>query len=247
MITFVKDNKPENVLYHLKRDEIVLLDNISEGGFKNLCRDLGILNQRYGEFYQVVDTGQDYKTTNIPISQTREDTGVHTDSSAKNYNPQYVSLFCASQGETGGESYFVDMRALFFDLKNENIALLNYLTGDFYRDVVTPGTENNLENIKLNKFPIIKFKEDKLVEFRYMRYWIERAYKKLELEEELDSKNLDELDSYLISEKYKSRIQLKNNQAVIFNNSFYPHGRTSYQENQFLKRRFIRVWFDALF
>jgi alpha-ketoglutarate-dependent taurine dioxygenase len=235
-----------SVLETLKNEEIVLLNNISEDAFKNLCREIGILNNRYGEFYNVVDTGQNYRTSNIPISQTREDTGVHTDSSAISYHPKYLSLFCVSPSESGGESYFVDMREVFFDISEHDPLLLEYLRQDFYRDVVTPGKENNLENIRANKFPIIKWSEDHLVEFRYMRYWIERGYQKLGQSHELEMSFLDRLDFYLENDKYRYQVRLAENQAIIFNNSYFPHGRTQYIEGLEQKRKFIRVWFDEI-
>ncbi len=253
-IPTLKSFSKQDVLQAIKNDEIVLISEISEHEFKILCREIGDLNDRYGEFYDVVDTGEDYKTTNIPISQTREDTGVHTDSSARDYCPEYLSLFCANQGAFGGESYFVDMRSVFNDLKKYRPELLKYLSQDFYRDVVTPGAENNLENVRRNKFPIIRHDDSGLLEFRYMRYWIERAYKKLSLEHDLDSAHLDLLDSgqldlldsYLMNDKYRSTFMLKNNQAVIFKNSYFPHGRTKYEENKLNRRRLIRVWFDRM-
>ena len=245
-IPALKSFSKQEVLKALKKHEIVLIREISEHEFKTLCREIGALNDRYGEFYNVVDTGEDYKITNIPISQTREDTGVHTDSSAKDCSPEYLSLFCATQGSKGGESYFVDMRSVFIDLRKHEPTLLKYLACDFYRDVVTPGTENNLENVRRNKFPIIRYNDSELLEFRFMRYWIERAYKKLSLEHELDSTQFDLLDSYLMNDKYRSAFMLENNQAIIFKNSFFPHGRTKYEENNSNKRRLIRVWFDQM-
>ena len=214
--------------------------------FRKLCSELGGLNNRYDKFYEVVDSGENYQTTNIPISQTREDTKVHTDSSAKDYNPLYVSLFCVNQGVEGGESYFVDMRSIYDELKLNHKETIDYLSQDFYRDVITPGRENNLENIRQNKFPIIRFNHENLIEFRYMRYWIERAYQKLGCQDELESAHLDTLDSYLESEKYLQRIKLTTNQAIIFNNSYFPHGRDSYIDSPNKKRKMIRVWFNHI-
>ena len=241
-----KSNFDDELKSILKENEIVIIQQVDFENYKNLCRRIGKLNDRYGEFYEVVDSGQDYKLTNIPISQTKEDTGVHTDSSAKVFNPSYISLFCHSQGTEGGESYFVDMRSIFSQIKLHDPDLLDYLTNNFYRDVITPGDENNIQNIKLNKFPILTYQDDKLISFRYMRYWIERAYLKLNCRNELNVKMLDRLDCYLYDGKFRYQTKLEVNCAVFFNNNFYPHGRTQYIENPNFRRKLTRVWFEKI-
>ena len=230
----------------LQKNEFILIKNLDFENYQKTCRSLGKLNDRYGEFYEVIDSGIDYKSTNIPISQTREDTGVHTDSSAKVFNPNYVSLFCHNQGMAGGDSYFVDMRLVFEIMRKNDSGLIEYLCRDFYRDVITPGDINNIENIKKNKFPIIKIMDGHLSQFRYMRYWIERAYEKLNVQNELDKKMLDRLDEYLIDSQFRFQFKLNCHEAVIFNNNYFPHGRTQYLEDPINKRRLTRVWFESI-
>ena len=52
-----------------------------------ILRQLGQLNGRYGQLFDVVDQGVDHTTTNAPISKTKAATGMHTDSSDARYNP----------------------------------------------------------------------------------------------------------------------------------------------------------------
>ena len=48
----------------------------------------------YGRLYEVLDTGRSYRDEPIPVSKTRESTGVHTDSSNRAVCPRYIGLLC---------------------------------------------------------------------------------------------------------------------------------------------------------
>ena len=58
--------------------------------------------------------------------------------------------------------------------------LVPYLYEPLARDVITPGEINSQEAIQNNNFPLFSTDSQGLV-FRYMRYWIEVAYSKLEI------------------------------------------------------------------
>ena len=65
---------------------------------------LGEVVETYRRLYDVMDQGQSYKTSAIPVSQTRESTGMHTDSSRKDNCPDYVGLLCQTPARSGGGS-----------------------------------------------------------------------------------------------------------------------------------------------
>ncbi|MGV2389786.1 MAG UNVERIFIED_CONTAM: TauD/TfdA family dioxygenase [Microcystis novacekii LVE1205-3] len=67
-----------------------------------ISRIFGLLNQRYGYFFDVIDRGMDYTKEAIPVSMTNAETGYHTDSTAKNYFPDIVGLLCLASADEGG-------------------------------------------------------------------------------------------------------------------------------------------------
>jgi hypothetical protein len=145
--------------------------------YRNLCNKLGTLNNRYGELYDVKDYGGNYKDSNIPVSQTHDTTGFHSDSSAIDYFPFYLVLLCIRPAISGGDSLLVNASNFLNSVKVEQ---KNLLKVPVIRDIITPGKEYSLENLLKNKFPILN-EDGPFTIFRYMRYWIERGHQKADI------------------------------------------------------------------
>ena len=156
-----------------------------------VSRIFGSLNDRYGYFFDVIDRGMDYTKEAIPVSMTNAETGYHTDSTAKNYFPDIVGLLCLAAADEGGNSLVVNAANMYQYFLQHYIQLVPFLYEPLMRDIITPGDVKSKENIQNNNFSLFSADSQGLV-FRYMRYWIEAAYTKLEIEEpEAIRKTLD--------------------------------------------------------
>ena len=142
-----------------------------------ISRGLGVINNRYGYFFDVKDYGLDHTKLAIPVSKTRAATGFHTDSTAVSYFPDVVGLLCLHQSEYGGESVISNAANLYSIIETSHPEHLPVLTQSVPRDVITPGTQQNREAILNNQFPVFN-KDGENITFRYMRYWIETGFAK---------------------------------------------------------------------
>jgi alpha-ketoglutarate-dependent taurine dioxygenase len=215
--------------------------------YEKICLLLGRLNTRYGAFYDVKDYGGDYRESRIPVSQTHDTTGFHTDSSALNYYPKYVGLLCIRPALSGGESLLanaLDFLEYAERLMPECSALLKI---PVIRDIVTPGTEFSMDNLRANRFPVLN-DENEIPVFRYMRYWIERGHEKAETPlPEAYIEALNELDKFLNKPENQFRYSMEAGDMLIFNNTILLHNRTAFtnppESNK--ERLMVRTWIDA--
>lgn len=114
---------------------------------------IGEVDTTYGALYDVTDSGGSYRLQAIPVSQTHASTSVHTDSSRRETHPRWVGLACIRQAPLGGGSRLVSVVAVHDQLAQVHPALLQRLKGSFHRDLITPGSCNDLAGIKANRFP----------------------------------------------------------------------------------------------
>ena len=211
--------------------------------YRTLCSQLGTLNNRYGELYDVKDYGGNYKDSNIPVSQTHDTTGFHTDSSAIDYFPIYAGLLCIRPAISGGDSLLVNASNFLSSVSLEN---KNLLKVPVIRDIITPGKEFTLENLLKNRFPILN-EDGPFPIFRYMRYWIERGHQKAGIplsKEYIDV--LNEFDSYLENSQNQFDYSLESGDILLFNNTFLLHNRTAFinSEIEGQERLLVRTWID---
>ena len=212
------------------------------------ARAIGNLNQRYGTFYDVKDHGLDHTKSTIPISKTRACSGFHTDSSALQYSPEVVGLMCLQPGIQGGECLLANAADLYCWLREHHRECLPPLSRPVKRDVITPGTPQNEEEIHKNEFPIIEF-DDKGLNFRYMRYWITTAYQKLNipLPDGLNQA-MDCIDHYLETSDDIFSMKLSRGEMLFLNNRYLCHSRTAFTDgsNTSRKRTLVRTWIDSV-
>ncbi|MDA8967700.1 TauD/TfdA family dioxygenase [bacterium] len=216
--------------------------------YAGISRSLGQLNTRYGEFFDVMDRGLDHTKQTVPVSKTRASTGFHTDSSAANYCPAVVGLLCLQPAQSGGESLLGNAANLYSWLAKNYPRSLAALTRPIHRDVITPGTEHDSDAIRNNAFPIFSRTENS-VQFRYMRYWIETAYKKLN--EPLPgglTRAMNLIDSYLFDTTNTYSRMLNRGEILFVNNHHLCHSRTAFVDSpeQDQKRILVRTWIDNI-
>ncbi len=91
--------------------------------------ELGRTIATYGRLYDVIDTGASYTDKSVPMSQTRESTGMHTDSSGKNVCPRVIGPLCIRAAPRGGDSRVVSAAEVHERLRGRSPALLERLYG----------------------------------------------------------------------------------------------------------------------
>ena len=195
----------------------------------------------YGRLYDVRDTGVSYQSAPVPVSLTREATGIHTDSSAKSVLPRWVSLACVRQAEEGGTSRLVSAAWVHEQLRAKSPGLLALLYNDFIRDIVTPGGQRDVEKVAANRFPI--FSNLSGLCFRYMRFWIERGHARCG--EPLDADTLaalDALDAALTAPETALTFRMKPGDMLFIDNTTLAHDRDAYRDAPNGGRLMVRMW-----
>jgi len=204
---------------------------------------IGRLNDRYGYFFDVIDHGLDYTKEAIPVSKTNAETGFHTDSTAHNYFPDVVGLLCLHAAPSGGDSLVVNASNLYYDLLQNKPEWKAIMHQPIFRDVITPGAEQSLQQIRENAFPLFQVNENTFV-FRYMRYWITSAYQKLQVEFPTGLEDLlNYIDAYFADSNNVLQFRMNRGDAVFVNNRFLCHNRTKFQDG-INPRRLVRTWIN---
>lgn len=209
-------------------------------------KKLGTIIESYGKIYEVIDQGKSYKSESIPVSQTNSATSYHTDSTKIDVIPNFVGLLCVQEAKSGGESLISSAVNAYEYIKQHNPNALEFLHKDLVRDIITPGSTNNLTELKKNKFPIFSV-DYALQSFtcRYMRYWIEVG--NLKLGKPLDKnelKVLDYLDGVLSSPQHVIKLLMKPGNLIWVNNRTICHNRTKYTSFPDKPRKLLRMWIN---
>jgi hypothetical protein len=209
-------------------------------------KGIGNLNTSYGNLFDVVDQGMDHKKKAIPVSKTRAETSFHTDSTAKNYLPDIVGLLCISPAYSGGDSLIGSATQLYYHLKRDHPDLLSELKKPIIRDVITPGTDQNIDQILGNSFPVFE-ENNGSITFRYMRFWIESAHSKTgkELPNKL-KEAMNEIDRFFNTAENILQFQLNAGDMLYINNRFLCHNRTAFEDRPDLniRRKLVRTWIN---
>jgi hypothetical protein len=214
--------------------------------YLTLCGEFGDTLESYGKLYDVVDRGVSYTSQRVPVSQTRESTGFHTDSSALGTMPDVVGLLCLRSAMWGGHSQVVSAAKVHERLLATKPELLSRLYEDYVRDIVTPGTEDTRAALIANRIPIYSAGRFwKGLTFRYMRYWIETGQEKAgqPLGPE-QVRALDALDGLLADPALAVEFDLHEGDIFLVNNHLIAHGRTEYEDadGSTRRRHLVRLW-----
>jgi hypothetical protein len=205
---------------------------------------IGEADTTYGALYDVTDSGGSYRQQAIPVSQTHASTSVHTDSYRRETHPRWVGLACLRQAPQGGGSRLVSVVAVHDQLAQTHPALLQLLKGSFHRDLVTPGSRNDLAGIQANRFPVFSDASDGPT-LRYMRYWIETGHQRIgQPLEPLDRDAFDALDAALNDPQLRHDFALAPGDLLFIDNHKVAHDRESYQDDPSAPRLMVRLWLN---
>jgi alpha-ketoglutarate-dependent taurine dioxygenase len=206
--------------------------------------EVGEALSHYGRLFDVKDRGEDYRTSAVPVSMTRESTSYHTDSSARDVLPDHVALLCLQSALKGGESLVSSAISAHDALSASAPDCLALLYRDYYRDVVTPGTERNFDRIRENRFPVYRYEPSRgTVTFRYMRYWIERAHALLDQPLPGDViAAFDRLDAALDAPRLVLSFTMRRGEMVWIDNRNLAHNRSAFVDAPGAPRTLVRMW-----
>ncbi|WP_444942313.1 TauD/TfdA family dioxygenase [Microbulbifer sp. ZKSA004] len=212
--------------------------------FLKLSLAMGNTIDTYGRLYGILDTGKDYTSEAIPVSQTNAPTGVHTDSSQRTVQPKILGLCCLTPAVEGGKSKIVSAAQVHENLRKTAPQKLEILYNNYIRDLVTPGSNKNIKSILENCFPIFEYSNEKL-SIRYMRYWIEKGHQRVNqpLSKEV-LKALDILDKELNSAENTLSFYMNSGDMVFVDNTKVLHDRDGFIDTPDQKRVYTRVWID---
>lgn len=204
---------------------------------------LGPTIDTYGRLYDVKDTGVSYKDKPVPVSQTKESTGMHTDSSGKHVRPGVIGLACVRQAPKGGGSRIVSAAQAHEVLRAKHPQLLERLYGTFVRDVVTPGSDRDLSHVAANRFPVFSY-EGRMA-MRYMRYWIEKGHARVgEPLAPHDLEAFDALDEALEDAAHVLAFRMAPGDLLFIDNTTTAHDRDAYEDDPASPRLMLRLWLD---
>jgi hypothetical protein len=207
-------------------------------------RCIGELDTTYGALYDVTDLGGSYREQAIPVSQTHASTSAHTDSSRRETHPRWVGLACIRAAPVGGGSRLVSVVAVHDQLAQSHPALLQRLKRFFHRDLVTPGSCNDLAGIKANRFPIFSDASDGPT-LRYMRYWIEKGHQRIgQPLVSLDLEAFDALDAALNDPQLRYDFAMAPGDLLFIDNHKVAHDRDAYQDDPHAPRLMVRLWLN---
>ncbi len=211
--------------------------------FLALGLELGAPIGAYGRIYDVCDRGESYREQAIPVSMTREATGMHTDSSNRSIWPAFVGLACLRPARLGGESRVCSGPRIFLEAQQRDPELTALLCEDFYRDIVTPGAAPDLTHRRNNRFPVFFPGHGAPTRIRYMRYWIERGHEKLgQALTPRQTAALDLLDSLLENPAHTMSFELRTGDLLFLNNRSLLHDRRAYTDDPDTPRHLLRLW-----
>jgi alpha-ketoglutarate-dependent taurine dioxygenase len=211
--------------------------------FLKIGLELGATIDTYGRLYDVTDSGESYRDKPIPVSQTRESTGMHTDSSNRDTHPRIIGLGCVRQAKQGGKSRVVSAAHVHELMREQAPALLEMLYGDFVRDLVTPNSRRDLARLAANCFPIFSYDHKPVI--RYMRYWIEKGHERLGEPLSIDViRAFDCLDTLLADPKNILFFRMEPGDLLFIDNTTILHDRDAYVDDQDAPRLLLRLWLD---
>lgn len=198
----------------------------------------------YGRLYHVHDAGVSYQTQAVPVSQTRDTTGMHTDSSLRLSCPERIGLLCLQPATQGGQSQVVSALRVHEDLRLHAPHSLARLYRPFIRDIVTPQTDRSPQAVAANAFPIFEWHEKAQLRFRYMRYWIERGHERCQQALSADDvAALDALDAALHHADNVYRFRLSCGDMLFIDNTRVAHDRTAFEDHPaYPPRSMVRLW-----
>jgi alpha-ketoglutarate-dependent taurine dioxygenase len=196
--------------------------------------------------YSVRDEGysldRDFGKAGVRTSKTTSAFGFHTDSPSRmaGHTPDVLGLLVLQTARQGGESIFVDGRAVYETMKAERPAHWERLCQPFAVDrraELPPGEAPYMS------VPVFGFEPEFRV--RYVRLYIEKGAELAGVPlTDFEREALDVFEE--ICERLAVRMELQKGDIQFLNNVTHLHGRTAYEDfpEPERKRHYLRIWVE---
>jgi len=221
----------------------------SPGLYMGLASGLGrvVPQTRSGTMiYSVRDEGyqlsRDFGKAGVRTSKTTSAFGFHTDSPSRlaGHTPDLLGLLVLQTAKSGGESVFVDGRAVYRTLAEERPDYLQRLCQPFYVDrrAELPAGEDAF-------LPVPVFVTEPAFRVRYLRLYIEKGHELAGVRLSVDElAALDYFDE--VCGRLAVSMELLRGDVQFLNNVTHLHGRSSYEDypEPERKRHYLRIWVE---
>ena len=179
------------------------------------------------------------KLEKLRYHQTNIGGSIHSDGPQLESPPKYLMLACLKQAKRGGYSIITYANKVYDFLKKKKPNYLKTLKKNFLME----RRGFNYPNENIFEKPIFE-KKKSFFRFRYLREYIEAAYKikKIKLAPgKIEALNF--LDKLMQSNRFQKKIKLNQGDLIILNNNILSHGRTKFDLNSGDDQRtLVRVW-----
>jgi len=209
-----------------------------------LLHHLGEINGRYGKLFDVQDRGVDHQAQSAPISEAKAGTGMRTDSSDAQYNPDLVAFLCLQPGLYGGRMMLANAPAMLGRLRQARPELESVARQAWPCHLDAPNLQSEGKAATNNAIPMFSEDPSGFV-FRYMRSRTERAMAKLGQRVPTDLMRLfDFIDADM--ESHAIRFALHRGEMLFVNNRTTVHGRKALDHGPGMAHRcLVRAWVDG--
>ena len=179
------------------------------------------------------------KLEKLRYHQTNIGGSIHSDGPQLKSPPKYLLMACSKEANRGGHSIIAHSKKIYDFLKKEKPSYLKILKKKFL--IERRGFD--YPNGNIFEKPIFEKKKN-FFRFRYLREYIETAYKIKKIKLEANRiKALNFLDKLIQSNRFQKKFKLNQGDVIILNNNFLAHGRTGFPLNLNRKQRtIIRIW-----
>ena len=178
------------------------------------------------------------KNINLRYHQTNKGGYIHSDGPQLLNPPNYVLMACMQKASRGGYSILSSIKKVLLELKKNDKKTLSVLKKKFLfekRGFYFKGQK------KIFKKPIFEI-YNREFKFRYLRDYINEAYKIKSINLQKSQKNaLDKLDKLLSKKKNQYIFKLNEGEVLLINNYKLAHGRSGFDLKN--NRSLMRVWF----
>ena len=171
--------------------------------------------------------------------QTNLGGSIHSDGPQLKTPPKYVLMACSQEANKGGYSTITQVKKVYNFLRKQKPNYLKILKKNF----LIERRGFNYPNQNIFEKPIFEKKKN-FFRFRYLREYIETAYKIKKIKLETNRiKALNFLDKLIQSNRFQKKFKLNQGDVIILNNNFLAHGRTGFPLNLNREQRtIIRIW-----
>ena len=179
------------------------------------------------------------KKEKLRYHQTNQGGSIHSDGPQLKIPPKYLLMACTKPAKKGGYSIITYTNKVYDFIKRKKPNYLNILKKNF----LIERRGFNFPNDNIFEKPIFEKKKN-FFRFRYLREYIETAYKikKIKLKSN-QIKALNFLDSLIENKRFQKRYKLNKGDIVILNNNILAHGRTQFSLSPNVDQRtLIRIW-----